>query len=33
LLGRLQQSGLDNAPAWREFVAHYGGKTEVWCRH
>jgi RNA polymerase sigma-70 factor (ECF subfamily) len=32
LLGRLQQSGLDNAPAWREFVAHYGAKVEAWCR-
>jgi RNA polymerase sigma-70 factor (ECF subfamily) len=32
-LGRLQQSGLDNAPAWREFEAHYGGKIEAWCRH
>jgi len=33
LLGRLQQSGLDNAPAWREFVAHYGANIEAWCRH
>jgi RNA polymerase sigma-70 factor (ECF subfamily) len=33
LLGRLQKSGLDNAPAWREFVAHYCGKIEAWCRH
>jgi RNA polymerase sigma-70 factor (ECF subfamily) len=32
LLGRVQQSGIDNAPAWGEFVAHYGGKVESWCR-
>jgi RNA polymerase sigma-70 factor (ECF subfamily) len=33
LLGRLQQSGLDSAPAWQEFVDHYGAKIEAWCRH
>jgi RNA polymerase sigma-70 factor (ECF subfamily) len=32
LLGRLRQEGPDDAPAWREFVAHYGPRVGAWCR-
>jgi RNA polymerase sigma factor (sigma-70 family) len=33
LLGRLQSQGSNSAPAWQEFVDHYGPKIEAWCRH